>query len=47
LRWLIHNKCSLYFSFIPGWDCHGLPIEHKALEEQKKQQAAARKQGTD
>lgn len=20
-------------SFVPGWDCHGLPIEHKALEE--------------
>ena len=20
-------------SFIPGWDCHGLPIELKALEK--------------
>ncbi|KAG9005898.1 isoleucine-tRNA ligase, partial [Tulasnella sp. 427] len=20
-------------SYIPGWDCHGLPIEHKALKE--------------
>src|SRR3989338_1052238 len=19
-------------SFVPGWDCHGLPIEHKVLE---------------
>jgi isoleucyl-tRNA synthetase len=18
-------------SYVPGWDCHGLPIEHKAL----------------
>ena len=22
--------------YVPGWDCHGLPIELKALEEQKK-----------
>jgi len=22
-------------SFIPGWDCHGLPIEIKALSEIK------------
>ncbi|NIO21973.1 MAG: class I tRNA ligase family protein, partial [Candidatus Aenigmarchaeota archaeon] len=19
--------------FVPGWDCHGLPIEHKVLKE--------------
>ena len=23
-------------NFIPGWDCHGLPIEIKALQAQKK-----------
>ena len=23
--------------FVPGWDCHGLPIELKALEEQRRQ----------
>ena len=23
-------------SYVPGWDCHGLPIELKALEKQKK-----------
>jgi isoleucyl-tRNA synthetase len=23
----------LSFSYIPGWDCHGLPIENKALQE--------------
>lgn len=23
--------------FVPGWDCHGLPIEQKALEKQKQQ----------
>ncbi|VAW49626.1 Isoleucyl-tRNA synthetase [hydrothermal vent metagenome] len=22
--------------YIPGWDCHGLPIEHQLLKEQKK-----------
>ncbi len=22
--------------YIPGWDCHGLPIEHKLLKELKK-----------
>ncbi len=22
--------------FVPGWDCHGLPIEHQVLKEQKK-----------
>lgn len=21
-----------HYSYIPGWDCHGLPIEHKALQ---------------
>ena len=21
--------------FVPGWDCHGLPIEHKVVTEQK------------
>ena len=25
--------------FVPGWDCHGLPIELKALEKQKELQA--------
>ena len=27
-------------SYIPGWDCHGLPIEIKALQAQKKDDAA-------
>lgn len=22
-------------SYIPGWDCHGLPIENKTLKELK------------
>jgi hypothetical protein len=26
----------MFFSYIPGWDCHGLPIEIKALEEVRK-----------
>ncbi|MCA9401588.1 MAG: isoleucine--tRNA ligase, partial [Candidatus Omnitrophica bacterium] len=25
--------------YIPGWDCHGLPIEHKLLKEQKKKKS--------
>ncbi|MEE9258787.1 MAG: isoleucine--tRNA ligase [Nitrospinaceae bacterium] len=24
-------------TFIPGWDCHGLPIEHQVTKEQRKQ----------
>jgi isoleucyl-tRNA synthetase len=28
-------------SYIPGWDCHGLPIEIKALQAQKKDAANA------
>lgn len=23
-------------AYIPGWDCHGLPIEHKVLKDLKK-----------
>ncbi len=26
---LLGNRCD----YIPGWDCHGLPIEHKVLSE--------------
>jgi len=25
--------------YIPGWDCHGLPIEHKVVQEMRKQRA--------
>ena len=28
-------------SYVPGWDCHGLPIEIKALQAQKKELAHA------
>jgi len=24
-------KLTLRTSYVPGWDCHGLPIENKAL----------------
>jgi len=27
--------------YIPGWDCHGLPIEHKVMQEQRAVGAAA------
>lgn len=25
--------------YVPGWDCHGLPIEHQLLKEQKKRKS--------
>jgi isoleucyl-tRNA synthetase len=28
-----HNMSGHYAPFVPGWDCHGLPIEHKAMKE--------------
>ena len=28
--------------YVPGWDCHGLPIEHKIQEEFKKRQGLPR-----
>jgi hypothetical protein len=33
--------------FIPGWDCHGLPIEAKALAAQQQEEASVRQQGVD
>ena len=29
--------------YVPGWDCHGLPIEHQAEKEMKERQAAMTK----
>ncbi|MDO4969740.1 MAG: isoleucine--tRNA ligase [Comamonadaceae bacterium] len=29
------NMQGWHASFVPGWDCHGLPIEHKVEEELK------------
>jgi isoleucyl-tRNA synthetase len=36
------NMSGKYVPFIPGWDCHGLPIEHKVMKElnDKKEQGA-------
>ena len=28
------SMCGLSTPYIPGWDCHGLPIEHKVAKEQ-------------
>jgi len=28
-----HNLLGFYCPYIPGWDCHGLPIEHKVMTE--------------
>ncbi len=27
------NMSGKYSPFVPGWDCHGLPIEHKVMKE--------------
>jgi isoleucyl-tRNA synthetase len=27
------NMSGHYTPFVPGWDCHGLPIEHKVMKE--------------
>ena len=27
------NMSGRYTPFVPGWDCHGLPIEHKVMKE--------------
>jgi isoleucyl-tRNA synthetase len=29
------SMMGFYAPFVPGWDCHGLPIEHKVVTEQK------------
>lgn len=28
-----NRVCLRVVSYVPGWDCHGLPIENKALKE--------------
>ena len=28
-----HNMSGHYTPFVPGWDCHGLPIEFKVMKE--------------
>ncbi|QNN23840.1 isoleucine--tRNA ligase [Planctomycetales bacterium ZRK34] len=32
---VVRSRCMLGFDtpFVPGWDCHGLPIEHKVLKD--------------
>ncbi len=31
--------------YVPGWDCHGLPIEHAGRESARPRDEAARRQG--
>lgn len=33
--------CGNVVNFVPGWDCHGLPIEMKALESSDLSQSNA------
>lgn len=28
-----HTMMGYYSPFVPGWDCHGMPIEHKVMTE--------------
>jgi isoleucyl-tRNA synthetase len=30
---MLDSIIDYMLSFVPGWDCHGLPIEQKALSE--------------
>ncbi|HSI86077.1 MAG TPA: isoleucine--tRNA ligase, partial [Candidatus Methylacidiphilales bacterium] len=30
------NMFGFYAPFVPGWDCHGLPIEHKVMQDKGK-----------
>ncbi len=39
------NMAGYYSPYVPGWDCHGLPIEHKVAEEiRKKKEEIGRKE---
>ena len=38
-RWMVLTGRRVHFR--PGWDCHGLPIELKAVQQQQEQQAAS------
>ena len=28
-----HTMMGYYSPYVPGWDCHGMPIEHKVMTE--------------
>ncbi|KAG9311700.1 hypothetical protein JVU11DRAFT_7938 [Chiua virens] len=34
-RFELETKSDNMYSYLPGWDCHGLPIENKALQDLK------------
>src|SRR6266850_4684633 len=31
-----HSLCGRQAPYVPGWDCHGLPIEFKVTQEMRK-----------
>ncbi|MDL2254122.1 isoleucine--tRNA ligase [Ruminococcaceae bacterium OttesenSCG-928-I18] len=37
------NMAGFKAPYVPGWDCHGLPIERKAMEEVRKNQKKEKK----
>ena len=35
-----HTMMGYYSPFVPGWDCHGMPIEHKVMTEAGSERAS-------
>ena len=35
-----HTMMGYYSPFVPGWDCHGMPIEHKVMTEAGEERAS-------
>ncbi len=33
------TMCGYYCEYIPGWDCHGLPVEHELFKKLKKKKS--------
>ncbi len=38
-----HTMLGYYSPYVPGWDCHGMPIEHKVMTEAGKDRAGLTK----
>jgi isoleucyl-tRNA synthetase len=33
------TMCNYYCEYVPGWDCHGLPVEHQLFKKLKKKKS--------
>ncbi len=38
-----HTMLGYYSPYVPGWDCHGMPIEHKVMTEAGEERASLSK----